>query len=100
MTAAEEESVDLTPGVVWTDAQLAVVRDLTARAYRAEAALGQAAADAEQRVAERMEALAEEWNTAGFGATDQSVRELLWAHADSLRAALAEVTTTPQEGQR
>lgn len=34
-----EQSVDLTPGVVWTDAQLAVVRDLTARAYKAEAAI-------------------------------------------------------------
>jgi hypothetical protein len=35
----DEESVDLTPGVVWTDSQLAVVRDLTARAFKAEAAV-------------------------------------------------------------
>lgn len=36
---SNEESVDLTPGVVWTEAQLAVVRDLTARAFRAEQAV-------------------------------------------------------------
>lgn len=44
MIGFEEESVDLTPGVVWTDEQLDVVRQLVARLYKGEATLRRAEA--------------------------------------------------------
>ncbi len=37
--AESEVSVDLTPGIVWSESQVAVLLELTVRAHRAETAL-------------------------------------------------------------
>jgi hypothetical protein len=58
MTHNLEPSTDLTPGDTWTHAQLAVVRDLTARTHRAERERDQARA-----ALDRVRALADTWDS-------------------------------------
>jgi hypothetical protein len=71
-----EHSVDLTPGDVWTDQQIAVVRTLTARAYRAETGRDEARA-----ALDRVRRLLAAWETKAQPGTHRG-------HAAALRDAL------------
>jgi hypothetical protein len=73
---AGEESIDLTPGDVWTDQQLAVVRQLTARAFRAEQAV------------ERVEALADQLDRDAECTPVAALSENCAYVADRIRRAL------------
>jgi hypothetical protein len=82
-TPADEQSVDLTPGDVWTEQQLWVVRDLAARLHRAEAAAlaAQLSVDAET-LRREVEAIIDELEP------HPAVTFSAWAIVMRLRAAL------------
>jgi hypothetical protein len=83
-----EDSINLTPGVVWTDAQVAVVRQLAARAFRAE----QRAETAEHALASlraRVQALADALTTR-YPEAGPHTQRLLAAIATDIRATITD----------
>lgn len=96
--SADEESVNLTPGVTWTEAQLAVVRDLLARALKAEAAVLRAT-DALEAMYRAKWSAWEELSPPGSGAPLSVRSQIAWVRLNQVldcKEAVVAALTQPK----